>query len=183
MHKMSRMLGLYSVEQMPEAPQRLETINEVFRTFLQAMEYHQAKDISNLNKKQSEAFEMSQRNKMTELDEQNAHDILVIAIETLYEVKMYDFSVLNPVNFQMIIMCEHGLNYYPESVPMYSWLTKLYGKLGLVKIINAMSQKFPTAPQAIFSGLSLSKNPSAGDYGSQRMSSKLPMQTADNLVD
>jgi len=59
----------------------------------------------------------------------------------------------------------------------------LYGKLGLVKIINAMSQKFPTAPQAIFSGLSLSKNPSAGDYGSQRMSSKLPMQTADNLVD
>jgi hypothetical protein len=37
---MSRMLGLYSVEQMPEAPQRLETINEVFRTFLQAMEYH-----------------------------------------------------------------------------------------------------------------------------------------------
>ena len=46
---------------------------------------------------------------MTELDENNAEDILIIAIETLYEVKLYDFNVLNPVNFQMIIMCEHGL--------------------------------------------------------------------------
>ena len=76
---------------------------------------------------------------MTELDEQNAHDVLIVAIETLYEVKMYDFSVLNPVNFQMIIMCEHGINYYPESVPIYAWLTKLYAKLGLVKIINGIS--------------------------------------------
>ena len=36
---------------------------------------------------------------MTELDENNSEDLLIIAIETLYEVKLYDFSVLNPVNF------------------------------------------------------------------------------------
>jgi len=36
---------------------------------------------------------------MSELDETNAEDLLIIAIETLYEVKMYDFTILNPINF------------------------------------------------------------------------------------
>jgi len=65
----------------------------------------------------------------------NAEDVLIVAIETLYEVKMHEFSVLNPINFQMIIMCEWGMPYFPESVKLYSWLLKLYGKLGLVSSI------------------------------------------------
>jgi hypothetical protein len=36
---------------------------------------------------------------MTELDESNSEDLLIVAVETLYEVKLYDFSVLNPINF------------------------------------------------------------------------------------
>ena len=83
---------------------------------------------------------------MSELDEANAEDMLIVAIETLYDVKLYDWNVLNPINFQMIIMCSYGLNFYPESVTLYSWLIKLYGKLGLVKCVNTLSEVFPTAP-------------------------------------
>ena len=96
---------------------------------------------------------------MTELDENNSEDLLIIAIETLYEVKLYDFSVLNPVNFQIILMCQHGLPYYPESTRLYYWLSKIYAKLGLVVLVEDLSRKHPTAPMSSFEGLSMTKNP------------------------
>jgi hypothetical protein len=47
-------------------------------------------------------------------------------------------------------MCEYGLQYFPQSSRIYAILTKLYTKLGLVKMVDEMSQKFPTAPATIF---------------------------------
>jgi hypothetical protein len=117
---------------------------------------------------------------MTELDENNAEDILIIAIETLYEVKIYDFNVLNPINFQMIIMCEHGLQYYPESVSIFAWLTKIYGKLGLIRAVNSLSDRFPTAPQALFEGLSLTRN-AIIDIGKVKKGAQ--KEEFENLVD
>jgi hypothetical protein len=119
---------------------------------------------------------------MTEMDEKNAEDILVIAIETLYDVKLYDWNVLNPINFQMIIMCQFGINFYPESVVLYSWLIKLYGKLGLVKSVNSLSEVFPTAPQSIFEGLSLTRNP-ADVGGPKKKKGAEPVEETKNLVD
>ena len=36
---------------------------------------------------------------LSDLDKKNAEDMVLIALEALYEVKMYDFTVMNPVNF------------------------------------------------------------------------------------
>ena len=80
---------------------------------------------------------------MTDLDRKNAEDVLIIAVSTLYEVKMYDFTVLNPINFMMICMLEHALQYYPESVRICSWLLKIYSKLGLASLVTDLVDKFP----------------------------------------
>jgi len=46
---------------------------------------------------------------MTDLDLKNAETTLMIAVEVLYEIKMYDFTVLNPINFMLLTILEHGL--------------------------------------------------------------------------
>ena len=50
---------------------------------------------------------------MNEVDEQNAEDVLLIAVDMLHEMKVYDSTVLTPINFQMCVMLEHALVYYP----------------------------------------------------------------------
>jgi hypothetical protein len=37
------MLGLYGADQMPDTNKKIETVNEIFKVFLQAMEYHTSK--------------------------------------------------------------------------------------------------------------------------------------------
>ena len=66
------------------------------------------------------------------VDLKNAEDILLIAIELQYETKLYDWSILNPINFNMISMLEFGCKYFPESEKIANWLIKLYVKLGMV---------------------------------------------------
>lgn len=39
--------------------------------------------------------------------------MVVIALECLYEVKIYDWSVLNPINLQIVSMGEFALQYFP----------------------------------------------------------------------
>ena len=36
---------------------------------------------------------------MNGVDERNAEDILLIAVEMLHELKVFDSTVLNPINF------------------------------------------------------------------------------------
>ena len=40
-------------------------------------------------------------------------------------------------------MCEFALAYYPESVPIYSWLVKIYSKLGCASLVTELGEKFP----------------------------------------
>jgi hypothetical protein len=75
---------------------------------------------------------------------------LIIAIDMLKEVRKYDFSVLQPINYQMIVMLEYGLLYFPQSLRIKSWLTKLYGKLGLPSLVQQHSEDFPTVPASLF---------------------------------
>jgi len=67
-----------------------------------------------------------------------------IALDCLYEIKIYDYTVLNPINFQIITMSEFALLYLPESVPIYSILIKMYAKLGLATLVTDLSERFPT---------------------------------------
>ena len=82
---------------------------------------------------------------LSELDRKNAEDMVLIAIECLYEVKQYDFTQLTPINFQMISMLEFALPYFPESIPIYSWLVKIYSKLGLATLVTDLSKRFPAS--------------------------------------
>jgi hypothetical protein len=109
---------------------------------------------------------------MTALDVNNSEDILVIALELLSNVKIWEKTVFSPVNFQLILMCEHALNFYPNSTRLYSWLTKAYAKLGLVKVVNDLSQRFPSTPQSIFEGLSLSEPADPKAKGASKTESK-----------
>ena len=76
---------------------------------------------------------------MSDLDRKNSEDMVLIAIECLYEIKIYEFSVFNPVNFQIIAMCQFALQYFPESIPLYMWLLKMYAKLGLSSLVTDLS--------------------------------------------
>ena len=87
------------------------------------------------------------------MDKKNAEDMVLLAIECLYEVKLYDFSVFNPINFQIITMCEFAMPYFPESIPIYSWLVKMYSKLGLASLVTDLCERFPISHNQNFERL------------------------------
>lgn len=49
---------------------------------------------------------------LSDLDISIAHDLLVIAVQIILQIKVYDWSVLNPYNFTAVCMLEHGRQYY-----------------------------------------------------------------------
>jgi len=59
-----------------------------------------------------------------------------MAVEMLYERSIWEKSVLNPLNFQLLIMLQHGLPYFPDSMRIQQWLIKIYTKLGLSRIVT-----------------------------------------------
>lgn len=144
-HKISRALGMYSVM---EDNEKLDLVNRIYSCFLQAMEYHPlAQSSSGVGANHSQhANNIQIQETLSDLDRKNAEDMVHIALECLYEIKIYDYTVLNPINFQIISMCEFALQYLPESVPIYSMLIKMYAKLGLASLVTDLSERFP-APQ------------------------------------
>ena len=116
---------------------------------------------------------------MTDLDRKNAEDVLIIAVSTLYEVKMYDFTVLNPINFMMICMLEHALQYYPESVRICSWLLKIYSKLGLASLVTDLVDKFPFVNDLNSERLGAARFSVYSDYGMNDALDELISQQKD----
>lgn len=49
------------------------------------------------------------RDKQTSNDKCNLQDLIIIACEILYTLKIYDWSVMNPINFMMINLLELAL--------------------------------------------------------------------------
>ena len=47
-------------------------------------------------------------------------------------------------------MCVHGLPFFPYSDRIHVWLTKLYGKLGLVTLAQKICSRFPSVPEQTF---------------------------------
>ena len=63
------------------------------------MEYHpNAQPGSGTGAMHANTMQVVPENMLTELDQKNAEDILIIALETIYEIKLYDWTMLNPVN-------------------------------------------------------------------------------------
>ena len=72
---------------------------------------------------------------LSELDAKLAEEMALIALELLYEIKLYDWTVFNPINFMMICICQFAIPYYPESVELFTWNIKIYSKLGLASLV------------------------------------------------
>ena len=141
-HKLSRALGLYTVM---EDNEKLDLVNRIYSCFLQAMEFDPRVQLSTgvgaNHTQHAHNIEISEH--LTELDKKHAEDMVLIACECLYEVKKYDFTVFSPISFQIIVMAEYGLTYFPDSIPLRFWLLKMYGKLGLVKLVTEICESFP----------------------------------------
>lgn len=65
------------------------------------MEYHpQASSSVGIGVNHShQQYNIQVNETLTDLDRKNAEDMVIIAIECLYEIKIYDFTVFNPINF------------------------------------------------------------------------------------
>ena len=177
-HKVCRTIGLYGEMENME---KIDLVNRIWSVFLSAMEYHPKANTNNghsTNHNQAQ-YDIEILDKLTGLDRKNAEDMVIVAIECMYEVKIYDFSVFNPINFQMIQMCEFALFYYPESVPLYTWLIKLYAKLGCVTLVNKLTETFPAyklpkeAQEANFERIGATRFSIYTDFGMQEDLEKL----------
>lgn len=73
---------------------------------------------------------------ITDIDYKNFEDIIVVAIELMHDVKMFDQSVLNPINFVQLQMLEYALTKCPGSKTLLAWQVKIQGKLGLTSLMS-----------------------------------------------
>lgn len=62
-------------------------------------------------------------------------------------------------------MCEFALQYYSESVPIYSWLVKMYSKLGLASLVTELSESIPEMDNQNFERLGATRFSVYTDYG------------------
>ena len=65
---------------------------------------------------------------------------MVVAAELLYEVHIYEWSVLNPINFMLISILEMALTQSPNNISIKVWLMKVLGKLGLASRFTQIGQ-------------------------------------------
>ena len=62
-------------------------------------------------------------------------------------------------------MCEFALAYFPESIPIYSWLIKMYSKLGLASLVTELSESIPEMDNQNFERLGATRFSVYTDYG------------------
>ena len=65
--------------------------------------------------------------------------MIVVAAELLYEVKIYEWCVLNPVNFMLVSMLELAIGRSPTNSTLRIWLMRILAKLGLSSRFTGIS--------------------------------------------
>jgi len=55
------------------------------------------------------------------------------------EIKLYDGSVLNPINFMIITIAEYAIKFSPDNNGIRILLLKAYAKLGLTSKFSGVS--------------------------------------------
>jgi hypothetical protein len=113
------------------------------------MEYH-PKALSNDGvgaQHSQQPHTVTPRDELNALDKVNAEDLILIAVDLLAEAKIYDETVLNPINYQMLVILEHAIAYFPNSERIKSWLIKAYSKLGLVTIVRQLISNYQGADE------------------------------------
>lgn len=76
---------------------------------------------------------------INEYDRNNIDGILIIAAELLYDINIYEWSLLNPINFILISVLELGIKNSPKNNTLRYWLVKMLSKLGLSGRMSAVA--------------------------------------------
>ncbi len=101
--------------------ERLNLVNQIFNLYVQC--YAQKEE------------------ELTAHDLRSFEDLLVIAVEVMNDVKVFDQSVLNPFNFIQLQLTQFGLAKSPESKSLLAWQAKIYGKLGLTSLLTQACER------------------------------------------
>jgi hypothetical protein len=64
---------------------------------------------------------------------------MLIAVEILHSIKIFEQSVLNPINFMKISILEYALKQSPSNNNIRLWMMKIYDKLGLNHRFNQIA--------------------------------------------
>ena len=68
--------------------------------------------------------------------------MIIIVIELLHEIKEYDQSVLNPINFMMIFILEEVIeNHSKVNNTLRLWQMKILDKMGLTNKFDGYSSQ------------------------------------------
>lgn len=104
-------------------------LNKLLGTFLNLENSDKFKLVNSIM--QTYLWAQGNKDNLTNIDKNNLDDIIVVAAELLYEIKIYEWSVLNPVNFMLISILELAIKNSLQNISLRVWLMKICGKLGL----------------------------------------------------
>lgn len=112
--KLNKVLGTFSALEKKE---KLKLINTIMQTYL---------------------WGQGKGDQLTDMDKINLDGLVICAAELLQEIKVYEASVLNPINFMLIVMLEFALKRSPNNNTFRIWLMKIHSKLGLSSKFTAV---------------------------------------------
>ncbi len=105
---------------------------------------------------------------MTQIDFKNLEDLVTIAVELLNELRLFDLSVLNPINFMMISLLELAIKRSPNNKTFAAWILKLYSKLGLTSLVTDVSKSIQRVDQGDYEKLGCIRFSHYSDYGADK---------------
>jgi hypothetical protein len=89
---------------------------------------------------------------------------MVIAIEILNEVKMFDPSVLNPINYLMVLLLDYALQKSPGNKTFLAWQVKVFSKLGMTSLVQDLGTKISRPEQGTGTGTGIPGSAAAKEY-------------------
>jgi hypothetical protein len=85
--KLSKLIGLY--ETISDRNERFSIVNSLLIIYVYGHGHNE--------------------NDLSDLDFKNLDDMIIIAVEILHQAKLFDPSVLNPINYMMLTLLAFGL--------------------------------------------------------------------------
>ncbi len=106
--------------------------------------------------------------KLSDNDKSNLDDLIIIAAELLYSIKIYEWSVLNSINFILISLLELAVSKSPQNNTLRIWLMKILAKLGLASRFTGVAQNVKGYEDEDFEKLGALKYSHFQAYGTER---------------
>ena len=97
--KLSKIIGMY--EAISDRNERFSTVNNILILYVYGHAHNE--------------------NDLSDLDLRNLDDLITICVEILHQAKLFDPSVLNPLNYMMLTLLAYGLQKSPSNPTFLAW--------------------------------------------------------------